>query len=168
MPTRTKARMFETRIDLPAKKRSELVDLLNQTLADITDLSSQVHVAHWNVKGPEFFQLHQLFEELYNELNAFTDEVAERITALGGYAHGTIRNAAEASTLPEYPDHVTAGLDHVAALAERYAHFGGDVRRAIDQSDELDDKSTADLYTEISRVIDKRLWFLESHLQDRS
>lgn len=167
MPTNTKSRMFETRIDLPAKQRDGLVDLLNQSLADLSDLSSQVHVAHWNVKGPEFYQLHLLFDELYTELNGFIDEVAERLTALGGYAHGTVRNAAGASTLPEYPEEITAGLDHVAALAERYAHVAAEARRGIDQAEELEDKSTADLYTQISRAIDKRLWFLESHLQDK-
>lgn len=165
MATKTKTHLFDTRIDLPAEKREGLVELLNQSLADISDLTSQVHVAHWNVKGEEFYQLHNLFEELYNELNGFTDEIAERITTLGGYAHGTVRDAAENSTLPEYPADIAAGLKHVQALAERYALFAAHVRQAIDQSEEHGDKSTADLYTEISRVLEKRLWFLEAHLQ---
>ena len=125
----TKSRLFDTSIDIPAEKREGLVALLSQTLADISDLTSQVHVAHWNVKGKDFYQLHLLFDEMYGELGALTDKVAERLTTLGGYAHGTVRDAAENSTLPEYPSDIINGMDHVKALAERYAHFAAHVRR---------------------------------------
>jgi len=167
MATTPKTQSFATRIDIPADRREALVAQLNQSLADISDLSSQVHVAHWNVKGQEFFQLHELFDVMYQELNASTDEIAERITTLGGYAHGTVRDAADNSTLPPYPETITDGLEHVAALAERYAHFASHLRETIDKAEQLGDPTTADLYTAISREVDKRLWFLEAHLQGK-
>ena len=142
-----------------------MVALLNQTLAATSDLQSQTKQAHWNVKGPHFYPLHLLFDEIAGELTEFVDEVAERVTALGGYATGTVRMAAEASPLPEYPTSAVDGMDHVKALVDRFAGYGAHVRQGIDKTDELGDKDTADLYTEISRLVDKRLWFLEAHLQ---
>ena len=161
----TAARTFPTRIDLPDEVREAQVTLLNQSLADCFDLYSQTKQAHWNVKGKDFYQLHLLFDEIAEELSGFVDLIAERATSLGGYATGTARMAAEHSTLPEFPTDVTEGMGMVAALSDRFAQFGAHVRRAIDESGERGDQSTADLYTEISRDIDKRLWFLEAHLQ---
>ncbi len=161
----TKNGLHETSIDLSAKSRSQLVDLLNQSLADTFDLHSQVKQAHWNVKGPHFFQLHTLFDELAGELYEFVDELAERVTTLGGTARGTVRMAGETSNINEYPDDISNGMDHVAALIERYATYCRLVRECIDKSTELADADTADIYTEISRSVDKRLWFLEAHTQ---
>jgi starvation-inducible DNA-binding protein len=90
--------------------------------------------------------------------------VAERITALGGTALGTARIAAATSILPEYPLDIVDGVEHLQALAERYALYAAHLRQGIEQTDTLGDADTADLYTEISRDIDKRLWFLEAHL----
>src|SRR5687767_14692724 len=94
-----KARTFPTRIDLAADKRDKLVEILNQQLADTFDLYSQSKQAHWNVKGPQFHQLHELFDDLAEELQGYTDLIAERATALGGTALGTVRMSAEASRL---------------------------------------------------------------------
>lgn len=160
-------RQFATRIDLPAEARTRLIDVLNQSLAVCFDLFSQAKQAHWNVKGEEFYQLHLLFDELAEELSGFVDLLAERVTALGGYATGTVRMAAAGTTLPEFPTEAVRGLEHVEALADRFARFAAQIRRGIDEAGSLGDQSTADLYTEISRAVDKRLWFLESHLQDR-
>ena len=165
--TEPATRMFRTSIDLPAEKREPLVELLNARLADTADLASQIKQAHWNVKGTDFYQLHILFDELAEEIREFVDKVAERATSLGGYARGTARMAAENSTLPEYPTGAVEGMEHVKALVERYALYARLVRDGIDQADDLGDKSTSDLFTEISRVVDKRLWFLEAHLQGR-
>lgn len=161
-----KSRQFPTRIEIPADKRQALCELLNGHLADTFDLFSQVKQAHWNVKGKDFYQLHLLFDEIAEELEDFVDEIAERITSLGGYANGTTRMAASASRIPEYPTDAIAGPDHVEALTERFGAYCASVRKAIDESDDLGDPSTADLYTEISRTADKRLWFLEAHIQD--
>ena len=156
---------FPTKIDLPEDDRQALIALLNERLADTADLYSQVKQAHWNVKGPAFFQLHQLFDQLAAELFPFIDVVAERATALGGAAMGTVRMAAAGSALPEYPTDASEGQRHLAALIDRYAIFGASIRKAIDVAEERKDRSTADLFTEISRVADKQLWFLEAHVQ---
>lgn len=157
--------LHKTRIDLPEEIRVAVVRRLNESLATALDLKTQVKQAHWNVKGPQFAALHELFDEMASELDGFVDDLAERATALGGAALGTVRIAAAASILPEYPTDITEGLEHVRALADRYAPFAGHVRAAIRETDELGDADTADLYTGISRAVDKRLWFLEAHLQ---
>ncbi|KYC38825.1 DNA starvation/stationary phase protection protein [Scytonema hofmannii PCC 7110] len=159
------SRLYPTRIDLPADARSKIVTILNQTLAATSDLKSQTKQAHWNVKGTDFYQLHELFDEIAGELEEFIDLVAERITALGGYACGTVRMAAASSILPEYPTEIIAGMEHVTALADRFGPYAKHLREAIDKTDDLGDADTADLYTEVSRTIDKRLWFLDAHLQ---
>ena len=166
MATAQKTRLFRSQINIPAEKRDKLVELLNQHVADLTDLTSQVKQVHWNVKGRNFYSLHTLTEAIYTEFSGFVDELAERATALGGYVRGTVRMAAEATTLPEYPTDAIKDLDHIAALVERFGLYANSVREAIERSGgELGDPDTADLFTQISRQIDMRLWFLEAHLQ---
>jgi starvation-inducible DNA-binding protein len=157
--------LYSTRIDISIEARAQIVDLLNATLAHTLDLKTQVKQAHWNVKGLDFYQLHQLFDEMAGELEEYIDLVAERVTALGGLAMGTARVAASVSTLPEFPYDIVAGKDFIIALADRYAPYAKLLRSGIQQTDGLGDADTADLYTEISRSIDMRLWFLEAHLQ---
>lgn len=166
MATKTKSRTlaFATRNDLPEDAREQLVELLNARLADTFDLYGQLKQAHWNVKGPDFIQLHELYDAVAADVIEFVDLVAERATALGGLAFGTVRMAASASTLEEYPLETTEGMATVEVVADRLAAYGSAVREAIDTADELEDKDTADLFTEISRAIDKHLWFVESHL----
>lgn len=159
------AHMFETRNDLGQEARQKIIDLLNQHLADTFDLMSQTKQAHWNVKGPHFIGLHELFDVLAEGLEGHVDTIAERCTALGGYATGTVRMAAANSSLDEYPTNIIRDMDHVQALAERYAALGKSVREAIDEADDAGDKDTADMFTDISRDLDKWLWFLEAHLQ---
>jgi starvation-inducible DNA-binding protein len=165
MADKLSSRLYPSRIDLPADARVKIVELLNQTLAATTDLKTQTKQAHWNVKGTDFYQLHELFDEIADELEEYIDMFAERITALGGYACGTARMAAANSILPEYPVDILDGMQHVTALAERFAPYAKHIRQAIDTTNDLGDADTADLYTEVSRTIDKRLWFLEAHLQ---
>ena len=162
--TISKQKLYPTRIDIAEEVRIKVIDLLNKTLAATLDLKTQTKQAHWNVKGTDFYQLHELFDEMAGELEEYVDMVAERVTALGGTALGTARMAACESILPEYPLDAVGGMEHVTALAERYSAYGKHVREAIDTTDDLGDADTADLYTEISRTIDKRLWFLEAHL----
>ncbi|MBD2462066.1 DNA starvation/stationary phase protection protein Dps [Oscillatoria sp. FACHB-1407] len=157
--------LYPTRIDIPADIRTQIIALLNQTLATSLDLKTQVKQAHWNVKGLNFYQLHELFDEMAGELEEYVDLFAERVTALGGLALGTARIAAAQSELPEYPLDILGGEAHITALADRYAIYAKSLREGIAQTDELGDADTADLYTEVSRDIDKRLWFLEAHLQ---
>ena len=162
--TSSKTAFYPTRIDLPLDTRQSVVDLLNSTLAATTDLRTQTKQAHWNVMGKDFYQLHLLFDEMAGELEEFADMVAERVTALAGTAMGTVRMAASNSILPEYDFDAVGGMEHVAALADRYAVYAKHLRESIDKADELGDQDTNDLYVEISRAIDKRLWFLEAHL----
>jgi starvation-inducible DNA-binding protein len=155
---------YPTRNDLDLQIRTNVASILSVTLATTLDLKTQAKQAHWNVKGINFLQLHELFDELASELEEFVDLVAERISALGGAPLGTARIAAQNSLLPEYPYDIVDGVDHVTALAERYAIYAAHVRVGIEKTATLGDADTSDLYTEISREIDKRLWFLEAHL----
>ena len=161
----TQDRTFNTRIELAEDTRRQMIESLNQHLADLFDLSSQVKQSHWNVEGKDFYQLHKLFDELAEQLLELVDLVAERATALGGYATGTARMAAASSRLPEIPTDINEGMEYVQALTERYAAVGGTVRQAIDEADEAGDMGTSDLFTEVVRVLDKHLYFLEAHLQ---
>ncbi|MGL5941047.1 MAG: DNA starvation/stationary phase protection protein Dps [Waterburya sp.] len=162
--TVSKQKLYNTRIDLAEDIRVKVIEILNQTLAATLDLKTQTKQAHWNVKGMDFYQLHELFDEMATELEEYVDMVAERVTALGGVAMGTARIAAAESILPEYALDAVSGADHVTALADRFGAYAKHVREAIDSTNDLGDADTADLYTEISRNIDKRLWFLEAHL----
>jgi starvation-inducible DNA-binding protein len=159
-------RTFETSVDIPAGTRAEMIALLNQELADTSDLYSQTKQAHWNVKGIHFYPMHLLFDQLAEKRIGDADELAERATELGGYATGTIRMAAASSRLPEIPTGIDDGIDYVRALVERYALHANNTRAGIDQADKAGDMDTADLLTSISRELDKDLWFLEAHLQD--
>ncbi len=166
MPTATLA-LHKTKIDLAEKIRTAVISILNQQLADGFDLYSQTKHAHWNVKGPHFIALHELFDKIAGELPEFIDELAERITTLGGTANGTTRMSASASKLPEYPAELTDGADHLRALIDRWAAYAGTTRAAINKTDDAGDKTTADLFTQISGTIDKNLWFLEAHVQSK-
>lgn len=142
-----------------------MVAILNQRLADAAELRSQAKQAHWNVKGPNFIALHELFDQVSTELDTHVDDIAERVTTLGGVAMGTVRLAATSSTLAEYPHEISDGTAHVDALSSALSDFGKKVRSDIDATDELGDKDTADLFTGVSRAVDKLLWFVEAHYQ---
>ena len=157
--------MFKTKNDLPEGTRVKAVELLNARLADCIDLQTQTKQAHWNVKGPNFIALHELFDKINEEVEDYVDEIAERTVQLGGVAEGTARMSAKRSSLSEYPINTVDGRSHVEALSSVLAAFGKGARKAINQADELGDLDTADLFTEVSRGIDKWLWFVEAHLQ---
>ena len=157
--------MYETENDLPQKRREELNALMSQRLADAIDLQLQLKQAHWNVKGPNFIGLHELFDQVNADVSSYVDLIAERIVQLGGIAEGTVRVAAERSRLAEYPLDIADGAAHVEAVARALSTFGRDARNTIDEADELGDADTADIFTEISRGIDKWLWMVEAHSQ---
>ena len=157
--------MHNTKNDLAEGKREKVIELLNARLADAIDLKTQAKQAHWNVKGPHFIGLHELFDQVATAVEAHVDLIAERVTALGGTALGTARVVAQKSTLSEYPLEIVDGTAHVDALSTAMADFGKKVRKGIDDTDELGDADTADLFTEVSREIDKLLWFVEAHIQ---
>jgi len=152
-----------TRIDIKPKLRENMIALLNQQLADTLDLYTQVKQAHWNVKGPHFIMLHELFDKLAEDLEDPVDDIAERVTALGGVARGTARDAAARSRLKELGRDFH-DLTVVAELADRYAALASTTRAAIETAAKEGDADTSDLFTGVSRGLDKALWFLESHL----
>src|SRR5215470_4944589 len=157
--------MFKTKNNIPEATRAKVVELLNARLADCVDLQTQAKQAHGNVKGPSFIALHELFDKVNEEVEDYVDDIAERAVQLGGVAEGTARMVAKRSALAEYPAKAVDGHGHVEALSSALAAFGKSARQAIEQSNDLGDLDTADLFTEASRGIDKWLWFVEAHLQ---
>jgi starvation-inducible DNA-binding protein len=156
--------MFDTKNDLAVNIRSKAVELLSSRLADAIDLGAQAKHAHWNVKGPNFIALHELFDKVAENVEEHIDTIAERITALGGTARGTIAAVARATSLKPYPEEISEGLAHVEALSAAVADFGKKIRAGIEDAAKLGDADTSDLFTGISRETDKDLWFLEAHL----
>jgi starvation-inducible DNA-binding protein len=157
--------MHPTKNDLPQKTRAKVNAILADRLADATDLMLQSKQAHWNVKGPNFIALHELFDKVAESAEEWVDGIAERIVQLGGTAEGTVQATAARTSMAPYPIHIVSGTDHVEALSSALATFGKRVRSAIDKTDKQGDKDTADLFTEISRDVDKYLWFVEAHNQ---
>ena len=157
--------VYKSKIDLSEDIRSKIVGILNQQLADNANLYSQTKQAHWNVKGMDFFQLHLLFDQVAEMIEGYTDTIAERTTALGGIALGTNTMSAENTTLPEYPADIAKGKEHLQEVIKRWAAYAASTREAIERSSELGDPTTEDMFTEISRHVDKGLYFLESHVE---
>ena len=158
-------KLFTTKNDLPEDRRVEVIALLNQRLAEAIDLQTQCKQAHWNVKGPTFIGLHKLFDDVNEDVENYVDLIAERVVQLGGVAEGTVGVVEERSTLPDYPIGLSAGSEHVAALSDALAAFGRTARIGIEEMNELEDAASADVLTEISRGVDKWLWFVEAHQQ---
>ena len=157
--------VYKTENDIPQELWLKLNVLTNQSLADAVDLQMQIKQAHWNVKGPHFIGLHELFDQIDEAVESYVDLIAERIVQLGGIAEGTVRVAAGRSRLEEYPLVIANGRAHVEAVSKALSTFGREARATINQANELDDADTADIFTEISRGIDKWLWFVEAHTQ---
>jgi starvation-inducible DNA-binding protein len=163
--SRAGTRVYPTKNDLPEASRLEAITLLNQRLAECIDLQTQCKQAHWNVKGPTFIALHKLFDEINEDVEEYVDLIAERVVQLGGIAEGTVGVVADRSTLVDYPLALSTGAEHVAALSDALAAFGRTARVGIEEMNELEDAGSADILTEISRGVDKWLWFVEAHQQ---
>jgi starvation-inducible DNA-binding protein len=155
--------LFRTKNDLPERVRAEIVTLLNQRLADAIDLQSQCKQAHWNVKGDNFIALHELFDKINEDVEDYVDLIAERSVQLGGTAEGTARMVAKRSLLSEYSAQGPGWKNHVEALSHALATFGEFARQGIESTNTLNDADTADIFTEISRGVDKWLWMVETH-----
>ena len=163
--SKSAVKLHPTRIDLSKDIRAQMTELLNQQLADTFDLMSQTKQAHWNVKGMHFIGLHKLFDELAEIVEKHIDQIAERCTALGGAARGTVRMSAQESRLDEFPAGTVRDGKVLEVLIQRYSNVGKTTRKAIDTADDAGDADTADLFTEVSRDLDEALYFLESHVQ---
>jgi len=155
--------MYKTANTLPEQIRSRSVALLNRHLAAAIDLHAQVKQAHWNVRGPTFIAIHELFDKIADVVEVYSDKIAERAGTLGGTAEGTVQIAAERSFLEAYRLGVADEKAHIAAVTAALASFGESARNAIDESDQFGDIDTSDLFTEVSRGIDYQLWLVESH-----
>jgi starvation-inducible DNA-binding protein len=159
MATTKKPRVFDTSIDLELEARQQMIQVLNEQLADTFDMFSLSKQAHWNVKGPQFFQLHELFDLIAEGLLGHVDAVAERVTALGGMAMGTVRMAADATRLEAYPTDVIGSMETVRVVADRIADLAASTRQAMDKAEEVHDMDTNDLFIDVSCDLDKWLWF---------
>ena len=154
-----------TRHDQPEPARRAVVAVLDPLFAAMVDLMLQTKQAHWNVRGPHFIALHELFDKVSEAVEDHVDELAERMAALGATVPGTVRSIAARSPLPEYPLDAVEGPAHVAALSAALAQVGAHARRAIDQCGQAGDQDSADLCTGVSRTLDQQLWFVEAHGQ---
>lgn len=159
-------RMHPTANNLPSNVKSVSIDLLNLRVADCIDLALLTKQAHWNLKGREFIAVHEMLDGFRDQVDEFVDTMAERVTQLGGTALGTTQTTAKATTLPPYPTDIYAIPDHLRALIDRYGKAANNIRDSINQADEAGDPDTADIFTEVSRGLDKALWFLEAHVQE--
>jgi starvation-inducible DNA-binding protein len=160
-----KEQIFRTKNTIPEKVRIQMEAILQERLADSIDLMTQAKQAHWNVKGPNFIALHELFDKIAEESETYPDLIAERIVQFGGIAEGTIQVVDNRTSLPNYPLILMTGKEHIEAFSHSLAAYGELVRITIKQAAELDDPATADIFTEISRGVDKNLWFIEAHNQ---
>lgn len=155
-----------TKNNLKSNAKSVAIELLNARVADCIDLALLTKQAHWNLKGRQFIGVHEMLDGFRTQVDDYVDTMAERVVQLGGTALGTTQTTAKATTLPAYPLDIYAVPDHLSALIERYGKAANSVRASIDQADEAGDADTADIFTEVSRGLDKALWFLEAHLQE--
>ena len=157
--------MYRSPSALSEEARQQIADTLNARLADGLDLHSQIKVAHWNVKGPQFPALHPLFETFATDLAGFNDALAERAVTLGARAYGTTRHVAGKSRLPEYPQETTRDLEHVRLLADRFDTYLAGVRQSREVGENLGDTDTVDLLTQVVTAFEKHAWFLRASLE---
>ena len=160
--------LHTTKNPLPLQSREQLVELLNTRLACAIDLQLQAKHAHWNVKGPNFIALHELFDAVYTTATGHVDSLAERAVQLGGTARGLAQGVVKETKLRAYPTSAVAGTEHVEALSHALAAFGTQVREGIELADEYGDPATADLLTGMVEEVEKQLWFVEAHQQAKS
>lgn len=161
-----KGQQHKTNNNLAGNAKAVAMEVLNARLADGIDLGLVTKQAHWNLKGPQFIGIHLMLDGFRKDQDEWVDMMAERVTQLGGTAFGTIQTVGKSTTLPPYPTDIYAIADHLKALIDRYAAVANAVRAAIETTDEAGDADTADIFTEVSRGLDKQLWFLEAHLQE--
>jgi starvation-inducible DNA-binding protein len=164
MPVLDKLAVRKSSIHIPAEKREAILEVLIARMSDSIDLRTQIKFAHWNVKGKDFIQLHELFDGISAHVDTQSDTLAERIAALGGVAPGTAREVAVASSLPEADLKAVSGTEHLRWLTKAVALHANQIREAIDRTSELGDAVTADIFTQVGGELDKDVWFLEAHL----
>lgn len=158
-------KLHKTKNDLAEKTRRKMIDLLNQNLADALDLHLQGKQAHWNVKGPSFSALHELFDKVEEKVEEFADDIAERAVALGGVALGTARVAAKHSRTREYPLDISNGREHVEALAGALAAFGSPLAPRLTRRRKQATPARPICSPKFLAAPTSLLWFVEAHAQ---
>lgn len=154
--------------DLPEETRTELVELLNVRLAQTIDLRLHAKQAHWNLRGPRFIALHELFDQVASAGSSFQDLLGERIAQLGGYAAGTLEAVTQATELMSYPIDISREDEHVQYVADALSRVASSTRSAIRTAEHQGDPATADILIEITKEADKLLWFVESHIEENA
>ncbi len=162
------ARLHKTQNDTKSNAKAASMAALQSRLADGIDLALVIKEAHWNLKGPQFIGIHLMLDGFRTDVSEWNDMMAERIVQLGGTARGTVQEVGRRTSLKPYPTDAYKISDHLEALIERFAAVANAVRQNIDDTDEAGDAGTSDLFTEVSRGLDKQLWFLEAHTQEPS
>ncbi|HEX4297686.1 MAG TPA: DNA starvation/stationary phase protection protein Dps [Devosia sp.] len=152
-------------IGIASNTKTEMIALLNARLAEAIDLALITKQAHWNLKGPTFIAVHEFLDEVREDVDEHVDIIAERIAQLDGIANGTVQEVAKATSLPPYPTDIRKVEDHLKALVGHFGAVSKTARAAIDKADDADDADSADILTAYSRMLDKNLWFLKSHLE---
>ena len=164
----TGARLHRTNNDLKNNAKAVAAELLQKALQTGIDLALVTKQAHWNLKGLQFIGVHLMLDGFRKDQDEYNDTMAERLTQLGGTAKGTTQEVAQGTRLPPYPTDIYAVTDHLKALIDHYAIHANAIRASIEEADEAGDADTADIFTEVSRGLDKQLWFLEAHVQEES
>ncbi|MEX0772395.1 MAG: Dps family protein [Balneolales bacterium] len=161
---KTETRISEVNIGISEKYRDEISDGLSHLLADTYTLYLKSQNYHWNVTGPQFHSLHEMFEEHYKELAEAVDALAEGIRALGHFAPGTLNQFSEMSSVSEEYD-VPDAMEMINRLVMAHEQIMETARKVVSISEEADDQTTLDLVTERLKFHSKTAWMLRSHLQ---
>lgn len=151
-------------IGISEQDRQDIANGLKHLLADSYTLYLQTHNFHWNVVGPQFRELHLMFEEHYTELATAVDEIAERIRTLGVHAPGTYASLAEYSNVEEVEGVPDAGT-MVSILTKSHEQVIKTCRQVLKRAQDADDESSAALISDRMRLHEKTAWMLRSMLK---
>jgi starvation-inducible DNA-binding protein len=147
---------------LSETRKAEIIGDLNTALASLVDLGIASKQAHWNIHGPNFEGLHELFDTVAAEVREYSDLAAERVLALGGTAHGTLQDAARSTALTPFPTDAKDWKVLARELRDRMHEVSVMLQNLVKATE--DDLATQDLYIELIRGIDKRAWMLTAHV----
>ncbi len=168
-PLPARRRGARANIGLSDAELAGSIRVLNRVLANESVLAAKTKKFHWDVVGPQFMTLHELWDDQYEKLAEYQDRVAERVRTLGGFPVGTLAGFLRHTTLDEYPGDVPSATEAIAKLLQDHEHVVRDLREGIDECEEAHgDKGTADFLTGMMQEHEKMAWMLRSFLQGES